>query len=529
MIENKTFYPTPDKLIRKMWGKVLHKGTLSCILEPSAGQGHIAEFINEREKNGYSHQAEISCIEIDPIFQAVLREKKFKVIDSNFLSYSGTDRFDLIIANPPFDDGCEHLLKAIDIMYSGQIVFLLNAETIKNPFSNQRKVLVQKLEELNADIEYISNSFKEAERKTEVEVALIYINIERNVEDDLFADCKDKASKVSAKIDEEGSLTSSNSIEARVQIYNDTLQVGMKTIVDYYKNYNKIGQFIALNCSVDEKHHYLRNDTLNARVNDAINNYVINLRKSSWKSLLDLEEVRSRMTQKKIDQFNYQVEEQSFMDFTESNIRSFIIHLIGNYENVLTEAVAEVFDKMTLKYSWNSETDKNIHYFNGWKTNKSFYCNSKVIIPFSTYSHPLIGWDGKWRVNSWELRELDDIDKVMNYFDSNNEYVSIIKALERDLSSDKTTRIESTYFIISVFKKGTVHLTFKDENIRRRFNVVACKYKKWLPQDYGKKKYADMPEEEKNIVDSFEGSFSYTKNMNQIEFVSKNTKGLINA
>ena len=39
--------------------------------------------------------------------------------------------------NPPFSEGDKHLLKAINIMKNGgQIVCILNAETIKNPYSN---------------------------------------------------------------------------------------------------------------------------------------------------------------------------------------------------------------------------------------------------------------------------------------------------------------------------------------------------------------------------------------------------------
>ena len=69
-------------------------------------------------------------------------------------------------------------MKAISLIkYSGQIVCLLNAETIRNPYTNTRKELVKKLEELNAKIEYLEESFAQAERKTMVEVALIYIDI----------------------------------------------------------------------------------------------------------------------------------------------------------------------------------------------------------------------------------------------------------------------------------------------------------------------------------------------------------------
>jgi len=184
MLNNKSFYPTPGRLIRQMVEKI--QGNPQTILEPSAGKGDIIDYIKD-DNNHYLQYSNISAIESDPELQATLIGKGYKLIDTDFLSYAGPDQFDLIIANPPFDEGDKHLLKAIQIMYSGEIIFLLNAETLRNPCTNIRKELVRQLKDLNADITPIGQVFKESERPTSVEVALVYINIERKIEDDLFA------------------------------------------------------------------------------------------------------------------------------------------------------------------------------------------------------------------------------------------------------------------------------------------------------------------------------------------------------
>src|SRR3990167_7900638 len=159
MLNNKTFYPTPEHLVGRMWAKV--KGHPTKALEPSAGKGDL---IKERPDDGYRHRyIDFYAIEIDPDLQATLRGKDIKVIDTDFLSFGGPDKFDLIIANPPFDEGDKHLLKAIEVMYRGEIVFLLNAETLRNPHTNTRKLLVRKLAELGAEIEYIQDGFIDAE------------------------------------------------------------------------------------------------------------------------------------------------------------------------------------------------------------------------------------------------------------------------------------------------------------------------------------------------------------------------------
>ncbi len=83
--------------------------------------------------------------------------------------------------------------------------------------------------------------------------------------------------------------------------------------------------------------------------------------------------------------------------------------------------------------------------------------------------------------------------------------------------------IHSTYFDITVYKKGTIHLTFNDENILRRFNVAACRGRGWLPCDYGEKGFTKLTMDEKLTVESFEGQKSYTKNLNQPIFAKNSS------
>jgi hypothetical protein len=190
---NQDFYPTPEPLAHRMFDKV-DFSKVENILEPSAGKGDLIEALNsyklksQLDESMYYHRRDyqISAIEINPDLQATLVGKKIPVIDDNFLTYSGSTHFDLIMANFPFSDGEHHLTKVLDIIFCGQLVCLVNAETLKNPHTNIRKVLAHRLEKLNAEIEYIGNAFLDAERKTTVEVALVYVNIERSVETEIL-------------------------------------------------------------------------------------------------------------------------------------------------------------------------------------------------------------------------------------------------------------------------------------------------------------------------------------------------------
>ncbi len=76
--------------------------------------------------------------------------------------------------NPPFADGAKHVLKAWEILFDGEIVAILNAETLKNPYSKERKLLFKLIEQYG-EVEYLQQIFAgvDAERQTNVEIAYL--------------------------------------------------------------------------------------------------------------------------------------------------------------------------------------------------------------------------------------------------------------------------------------------------------------------------------------------------------------------
>ena len=517
---NATFYPTPGRLIDKMIGKV--EGTPINVLEPSAGKGDILSKFQD-SPGCYNRCIKTFAIEKDPELRSTLRGKSFQVIDSDFLSFSGPDKFDLIIANPPFDEGDKHLLKAIDILYRGQIIFLLNAETIRNPHTNTRKILKQKLDEVNAEIEFIKDGFVSAERKTNVEVVLISIKVDRKVEEDLFAGVED-ATPVDEKIEEKYEISNGKKVQELVAEYDQIVKIGTDVIAGYYRGYRKVGKYIGLNREADK--YSSGEDDLTSRMQKQLNELLATVREDFWRRCFELPVVRNRMTQERMSEFEAKLQTRSYMDFTENNIRQFVINLINGYESSLMRAVLKLFDKFSRKHSFNSDnqSEKNIHYFNGWKTNDAFKVRKKVIIPvYGGYGDgPFTDWySGEWKLN-WDVKEeLRDIGVVMNYFDGMNQYLSIPDALASALDRGQSRKIHSTYFEVTVYKKGTMHLVFNDEEMLRRFNVAACKGKGWLPCDYGAKPYEKLSVEERSVAEAFEGRKSYKEHLGQPMFDHK--------
>lgn len=122
--ENKNFYPTPEKLVNKMislvdWNKV------ETVLEPSAGKGDIAETVKKYGEKYQGVSFDIDCIEYDENLRHILTGKDLKVVHNDFLTYDTMKSYDLIIMNPPFENGDKHILKALEMQEkTGAVLFV---------------------------------------------------------------------------------------------------------------------------------------------------------------------------------------------------------------------------------------------------------------------------------------------------------------------------------------------------------------------------------------------------------------------
>src|SRR5690625_4101796 len=171
--DNKDFYPTPKALFERLLnGKRYLDGR---ILEPSAGKGDMIHYIKERM--GRRERYPIDAIENDPRLVSTLMGEGYIVVWDDFLTYETYKEYDYIVMNPPFSNGVDHVLKAIELAENQvsdcQIYAILNKQTIDNAYSTKRQALLERLNRYNADIEYVSGAFSQAERRTDVEVALI--------------------------------------------------------------------------------------------------------------------------------------------------------------------------------------------------------------------------------------------------------------------------------------------------------------------------------------------------------------------
>lgn len=116
MMDTEQFYPTPKELLEKIF-KDTDWRTVSSILEPSAGNGDICDYMMDvaDQYPYYNRSLDIDCIEINENRRATLKGKNYRVIYDDFIRFQTYKQYDLIAMNPPFAEGERHLLKALEM------------------------------------------------------------------------------------------------------------------------------------------------------------------------------------------------------------------------------------------------------------------------------------------------------------------------------------------------------------------------------------------------------------------------------
>jgi hypothetical protein len=527
--DNKDFYPTPDHLINKMISG-LDFIYINSILEPSAGKGNIIDKLKAIEKPTYSYGSkkydfDIDCIESDDNLRAILKDKNYRLVYNDFLTYETMKEYDLIIMNPPFSNGCKHLLKALELQErnGSAIVCLLNAETLKNDYSNDRKLLNRKLEEYNATIEYLQESFVDAERSTSVEVALIKVKLPKVERESFIFDGLRKAQEQREyKETEQTAIIENDLFKSIVNQYQLEVEAGIKLIKEYYA----MSPYILTEFGKDEK----TDETIQKGSNIitlglyghkntlSINGYIKLVRKKYWKALFDNKEFIGKLTNNLQQDFYNRLDELSNYDFSLYNIFELKIEMSKKVVKGIEETIISLFDELSHKYSWDKEYSSNIHYYNGWKTNQSWIINKKVIIPLNAYDN----YNGQFRPMSYPskaVEKLSDIEKCFNYLDGGiTESIDIEESLKFAQEYQETKDIQFKYFTVTFYKKGTCHIIFNDDELLKKFNIFGSQHKGWLPPSYGKTTYKDMSQEEKQVVNEFEGEKEYNKVMSNTKY-----------
>ncbi len=512
------YYPTPDTLLNRItagldWEKVEY------VLEPSAGKGNIAEYVKREIDNrcrygwGDRRRPDIDCVEIEPELRSILIGKGFRVIHDDFLTLHTYKHYDLVIMNPPFSNGAGHLLKALEVqsVSGGAIICILNAETIRNLCTNERNLLWRKLSGLGAQIEFIEGAFSKAENPTDVEIAVVKVTVpEPERHSVLFDTLREKKYEELKRDREFQELAPADIVEAYVAQYNREIEWGLRLWDEFLElKAGAMDETTTLDIGINERGHGSTDDF-------TINRYVRSIRRKYWDKFFKSPNITRRMTSNLQNEYLSQVNEFVNYDFSYWNVKTVMIDITKNLTKGVEDCIIELFDELSAVHAWEPGTKNNIHYYDGWATNKSWYVNRKVIL---TCIHAFSDYDGRLEIDYRVRQKLADIEKALNYLDSGEtEGHDLYLWLEEAAKTQQSRNIRLKYFNVTFYKKGTCHLEFTNERLLKKLNIFGSQRKGWLPSGYGRKHYKDMTREEQHVIDSFEGPMEYEQTVSEAQY-----------
>lgn len=518
MTDSYQFYPTPRALAQRAWD--LFQRDVVRVLEPSAGTGALMEpFLQASHRRNPTWDA----IECNPDMHPLIREKGGRLVAHDFLAFRGGEVYSHIALNPPFAQGVQHLLHAWTILYEGEIVCILNAESIRNPFSKERQQAVRLIEQ-HGSVEFIQNAFQgeEVEREAEVEVALVYLCKEASGDDvvgrileDLQAD--GQRQEDSLKVNYQNQLALPQGFVEDLVLRFDAAVLAAKECAvaqakaSYYSRI--LGQTLSdRNQQTDAPANgdlpaAPRRGSETAQVRAAFAQQYDELKDKAWSGILRSTEVLSKLSYKAQRRLESEFEKIKSLEFTASNVYGFLCGLSESAGEIQMAMVCDVFDEISRYHEDNSV------FYMGWKSNGK-HRTAGMRIKTTRFVHPghsTNDWDRRLKFESRRL--LSDFDRVFAMLDGKHmESVYGLVELFEDPVKFKSLREggreSSDYFEVRYYpKRGTLHFFPKRKDLVDRLNRLVGAQRQWLPPS--------MEEASADFVKQYEQADKFDKSVRQ--------------
>jgi hypothetical protein len=407
----------------------------------------------------------------------ILSQKGITVLSSDFLSYNEPFRFDLVISNTPFSDGAKHFIKGWDYCRGGgQFVCLVNQNTIDNVCDSDRQIVQQLIKDNNGTVTNLGQCFKNSERPTDVEVAMVYMRKPEKAQSYSFQGIPFDIDPLKELEEMQNPLAMNQPIKNLVAIYN----IAERIVIERYQSQDKLDFYLkGISSAITTSQDY--DDSKHLSPKYSLESQIRALKSRFWNTVFDRTKMGSNTTSNFRTKFNEFSITQSTMAFTENNIMEVLIMFIGNKENIMQESLVEIFERATAYH------EKNCIHSEGWKTNKSWKLGPRIIMPYGVMYNDMFGFE----MNTYSGSFLQDLDKVIQWLvgketqPSRTIYATLKERLKtvNNQGGEYKEKFESEHFHLRFFKKGTLWLDFKDQQLLDRLNKRAAEGKPWLPSD----------------------------------------------
>lgn len=502
-LENLQFYETPAFLADMAFGKFQNKN-ITRLLDACAGNGALSDAWRRHVEGGHVfrgrpytgtwHSPRIDAVEINPERHPLLRDKGLTVVGFDLLSFEGGEVYSHVLVNPPFRNGAPFVLKLWRALWAGEIVAIINAETIKNPCNQDRRELVRLIEEFGT-IEYVQNAFTESRdgKTTDVEVALVHMVKPEAKSLTWVNELIDGLSKDTTEIKQEfklpnelalpNSFVKNQCIAFRQAVQAMRTSVQAQCVADQMAS--RIGQTMAEANGATGK-----GVPASVSLRDALTSGYEGLKDRAWTSVLRSTETLSRLSRKVQKQAESRFEQIKTLDFIESNIYGFLLGLVESAGEMQIDMMMDVFDQISEYHTDNATS------YRGWVSNtkhRTFGMRIKMtrfVLPHFGYHSSCLEFDASQR--------LADFDKVFAMLDGKSieslgfekgkptEEMGMVAALSAhwDEALD-AKRIRSKYFDVRFYKGvRTIHFFPRRKDLVDRLNRMVGQRRNWLPPSY---------------------------------------------
>lgn len=473
------FYVTPPELAARVWERFKDR-SFARVLDAFAGTGALSDAAPHTWR--HHREIQIDCIELDAGKHPILRDKGRTLVGLDFFAFEGGEVYSHVVMNPPFAQGARAVLKAWDMLWEGEVTAIINAETVRNPFSAERARLVKLIED-HGSVEFIADAFQgpEVEREANVEIALVHLVKPAECAQDWIGDLltsmaidtnEESEFKLPGELALPKSFVETQCAAFRAAVKAMREAVRMEAVATHYAN--RIGHTMAEMNGAPRKsgEAFDVRRTLESRYGD--------LKDRAWSSVLRSTETLSRLSQKVQRQAESQFESIKKLDFTESNVYGFLLGLVESQPEMQLDMACDVFDTITRYHSDNTV------FYRGWKSNdKHRTCGmrirtSRFILP----GHRADSWRSS---PGWETQQLlADFDKVFAMLDGKRQPDEGLCKVFTDRYADLKhgARVSSSYFDIRYYPgAGTIHFFARDKKLVDRLNRVVGRRRQWLPPE----------------------------------------------
>lgn len=487
------YYPTPLWLAQKAWSLFKNRNFVR-VLEPSAGSGDL---LKARPGFGSYHDREVKvdCCEIDASKHPFLREiSGVSIVGLDFTKFGGGAIYSHVIMNPPFAYDVQHVLRAWDGLYDGEIVAIIKAESLRNPFSKERKHLAR-LVENHGSVDFIKDAFlgEDVVRETSVEIALVYLRKTTNVGFDITSKVLEGLKKeneeatfghLDVEVEEMRQLALPTSfVENQVLVFNAAVKA-MRASLEAEAQACQAADLIGRNVDEifgEDGDKCVRGLAVQYSewVKYELRSRYLGLKERAWANLISSSNVESKLSSAALKRMRSAFGEIKELEFTTENINGFLRGLVEAQPEIVMQMACDVFDVITRYHS------DNVVFYKGWASNdRHRKCGMRLkktrfVLPGN------LSYAGASHLSYEATQRLNDFDKVLSLLDGKQgPEVSIASLFGREgwarLAAGE--RLSATYMDIRFYpKSGTIHFFPRSQELMDKLNVMVGKHRCWLP------------------------------------------------